>query len=176
MASCGDLPTACFFFSSRRRHTRLSGDWSSDVCSSDLADIGPYALRVKDDQRGGLPDRNGLDHSPKLQINDCNISRPRICYPELSSIRGYGGTLSRGPGGYCGNQLSCLGLTRADIVGRGVRDEGVDAVRCKGDIVRLLPARRERINNLIGFSIDHDDGMIFLIRHPGLVRPRLADP
>src|SRR5215467_15423665 len=27
-----------FFFSSRRRHTRLQGDWSSDVCSSDLAD------------------------------------------------------------------------------------------------------------------------------------------
>src|SRR5262249_57294367 len=26
----------CFFFSSRRRHTRLVSDWSSDVCSSDL--------------------------------------------------------------------------------------------------------------------------------------------
>src|SRR4051812_50177260 len=26
-----------FFFSSRRRHTRLTCDWSSDVCSSDLA-------------------------------------------------------------------------------------------------------------------------------------------
>src|SRR6266436_2105857 len=25
-----------FFFSSRRRHTRCSRDWSSDVCSSDL--------------------------------------------------------------------------------------------------------------------------------------------
>src|ERR1022692_3399725 len=25
------------FFSSRRRHTRLQGDWSSDVCSSDLS-------------------------------------------------------------------------------------------------------------------------------------------
>src|SRR5256885_10693114 len=25
-----------FFCSSRRRHTRLQGDWSSDVCSSDL--------------------------------------------------------------------------------------------------------------------------------------------
>src|SRR5690606_41020727 len=25
-----------FFFSSRRPHTRFSGDWSSDVCSSDL--------------------------------------------------------------------------------------------------------------------------------------------
>src|SRR5256885_16516501 len=28
--------TNFFFFSSRRRHTRLQGDWSSDVCSSDL--------------------------------------------------------------------------------------------------------------------------------------------
>src|SRR6266481_7526387 len=27
----------CFFFSSRRRHTRWNCDWSSDVCSSDLA-------------------------------------------------------------------------------------------------------------------------------------------
>src|SRR3990172_7984931 len=30
-----------FFFSSRRRHTRCSRDWSSDVCSSDL----PHSLR-----------------------------------------------------------------------------------------------------------------------------------
>src|SRR5690242_21516858 len=28
-----------FFFSSRRRHTRLTCDWSSDVCSSDLESI-----------------------------------------------------------------------------------------------------------------------------------------
>src|SRR2546422_1497047 len=27
-----------FFFSSRRRHTRCSRDWSSDVCSSDLSE------------------------------------------------------------------------------------------------------------------------------------------
>src|SRR2546426_4736559 len=37
-----------FFFSSRRRHTRLQGDWSSDVCSSDLEsegkDVGPDTL------------------------------------------------------------------------------------------------------------------------------------
>src|SRR5690606_334896 len=36
-----DVRRACrlfvFFFSSRRRHTRFSRDWSSDVCSSDLA-------------------------------------------------------------------------------------------------------------------------------------------
>src|SRR3989449_383009 len=29
-----------FFFSSRRRHTRCSRDWSSDVCSSDLVTAG----------------------------------------------------------------------------------------------------------------------------------------
>src|SRR5437762_13967915 len=37
----------CFFFSSRRRHTRYIGDWSSDVCSSDL--------RQRAQQRLGLP-------------------------------------------------------------------------------------------------------------------------
>src|SRR2546429_4335200 len=30
-----------FFFSSRRRHTRCSRDWSSDVCSSDLGLLEP---------------------------------------------------------------------------------------------------------------------------------------
>src|SRR5205807_5800635 len=34
--SCGTPCILVFFFSSRRRHTRLQGDWSSDVCSSDL--------------------------------------------------------------------------------------------------------------------------------------------
>src|SRR5256885_1701446 len=33
---------AAVFFSSRRRHTRLQGDWSSDVCSSDLTGIPPF--------------------------------------------------------------------------------------------------------------------------------------
>src|SRR5206468_5611139 len=31
-----------FFFSSRRRHTRSDRDWSSDVCSSDLAGRRPF--------------------------------------------------------------------------------------------------------------------------------------
>src|SRR2546427_12944413 len=30
------VASCCFFFSSRRRHTRFDCDWSSDVCSSDL--------------------------------------------------------------------------------------------------------------------------------------------
>src|SRR3712207_7699803 len=42
----------CFFFSSRRRHTRYWRDWSSDVCSSDLDEVpsilrGIYAYHTK---------------------------------------------------------------------------------------------------------------------------------
>src|ERR1039457_6948289 len=40
MYNCCDSFFFFFFFSSRRRHTRLQGDWSSDVCSSDLFDAG----------------------------------------------------------------------------------------------------------------------------------------
>src|SRR5699024_9876889 len=37
----------CFFFSSRRRHTRSKRDWSSNVCSSDLIATGKVGLGVK---------------------------------------------------------------------------------------------------------------------------------
>src|SRR5207247_4605901 len=38
-----------FFFSSRRRHTRSTRDWSSDVCSSDLASAVRQPLRHRID-------------------------------------------------------------------------------------------------------------------------------
>src|SRR5690606_40087172 len=40
-----------FFFSSRRRHTRFSRDWSSDVCSSDLQAPLAFALEWRKDPR-----------------------------------------------------------------------------------------------------------------------------
>src|SRR5256885_11121268 len=40
-----------FFFSSRRRHTRLQGDWSSDVCSSDLPAEHNSAIRFQGQTR-----------------------------------------------------------------------------------------------------------------------------
>src|SRR5687768_18352926 len=53
-----------FFFSSRRRHTRCSRDWSSDVCSSDLSLVGanrefilnriPHVGRLLVDDAAGL--------------------------------------------------------------------------------------------------------------------------
>src|SRR5690625_6825303 len=45
----------CFFFSSRRRHTRWPRDWSSDVCSSDLDDI--RAMQVPDPALQAMEDR-----------------------------------------------------------------------------------------------------------------------
>src|SRR5256885_8390264 len=46
------------FFSSRRRHTRLQGDWSSDVCSSDLSAerLDRITSWLKDDSaKGAIP-------------------------------------------------------------------------------------------------------------------------
>ena len=45
-----------FFFSSRRRHTRLQGDWSSDVCSSDLTDPIDNSISQKQGIRIGFTD------------------------------------------------------------------------------------------------------------------------
>src|SRR6267142_3187514 len=47
-----------FFFSSRRRHTRLTCDWSSDVCSSDLGHADRRATAINAEPAR----RNGGDH------------------------------------------------------------------------------------------------------------------
>src|SRR5438105_15621079 len=44
-----------FFFSSRRRHTRSTRDWSSDVCSSDLSLLGHIAQDDDLDAVGRCP-------------------------------------------------------------------------------------------------------------------------
>src|SRR5256885_6363401 len=49
-----------FFFSSRRRHTRLQGDWSSDVCSSDL--LLAHANGVEADVLRADPEQGGRFH------------------------------------------------------------------------------------------------------------------
>src|SRR5205807_3939419 len=75
-------------FSSRRRHTRLQGDWSSDVCSSDLGspDHGPGPKHlVSSDRpepaeiraeylqghRGGLPE----GHSARVSLRAVCVIR-----------------------------------------------------------------------------------------------------
>src|SRR5205807_3594270 len=68
----GLLCGICFFFSSRRRHTRLQGDWSSDVCSSDLEVPAPKTrIALKDPRR------------PKVRSSAKQTSVPS---PEASSL------------------------------------------------------------------------------------------
>src|SRR6266566_6516860 len=66
------LITFFFFFSSRRRHTRLQGDWSSDVCSSDLLELGAYAF-----SSGGAAalDLDGLD---ELAQHESRVAQERV--------------------------------------------------------------------------------------------------
>src|SRR5215813_9017869 len=62
-----------FFFSSRRRHTRCGRDWSSDVCSSDLADL----------VRSDPPDGSVLAHAPSV----ARLWFSEEISPEFSSAR-----------------------------------------------------------------------------------------
>src|SRR6266436_6232582 len=60
-----------FFFSSRRRHTRCSRDWSSDVCSSDLV-----SLAGADVSRCGA-DTGGATTSVVCVNDDRELARSR---------------------------------------------------------------------------------------------------
>src|SRR6267154_3549888 len=64
-----------FFFSSRRRHTRWTGDWSSDVCSSDL--IADLNCRDENHRRlleaGMLADHGGDLES--VQFRHANVDQ-----------------------------------------------------------------------------------------------------
>src|SRR2546426_10037706 len=69
-----------FFFSSRRRHTRLQGDWSSDVCSSDLLSI----LR-----RHLVPQPRGGARIGKAQGRAAGLGAARVVsHPEPRDGRG----------------------------------------------------------------------------------------
>src|SRR2546429_4950194 len=61
-----------FFFSSRRRHTRCSRDWSSDVCSSDLfflnAAFCRLAKSLNDSKQNGMVGRGGGDRSEERRV------------------------------------------------------------------------------------------------------------
>src|SRR5256885_10737791 len=78
-----------FFFSSRRRHTRLQGDWSSDVCSSDLSLARelqrPWLTELRGSSRylwctglltdavvgrAQFPPRRQSRHGPRSQLSD----------------------------------------------------------------------------------------------------------
>src|SRR5690606_40962722 len=82
-----------FFFSSRRRHTRFSRDWSSDVCSSDLlrdaVDQQRPEVRVQIAEHGGLPGKGCLMQDvpggKRLEVLQCGGKIGRVMGFECSS-------------------------------------------------------------------------------------------
>src|SRR5256885_6609963 len=74
----------CFFFSSRRRHTRLQGDWSSDVCSSDLELAWLDANREEDVT---IAQANARLNPDGTFVDDVVLCRQRSDYPLLSPDR-----------------------------------------------------------------------------------------
>src|SRR5256886_12470412 len=73
-------PDCCFFFSSRRRHTRFDCDWSSDVCSSDLRSRSrvqhfPHLSRQRLRHEGLLQECRSEEHTSELQSQSNLVCR-----------------------------------------------------------------------------------------------------
>src|SRR2546429_3615434 len=84
----------CFFFSSRRRHTRCSRDWSSDVCSSDLiaiAQLRPPILQ-QPPAAGAIAIGPEQDRSPQA----LRRGEPPVLREDLSVPHGQEGAIPRG--------------------------------------------------------------------------------
>src|SRR5256885_10613178 len=79
-----------FFFSSRRRHTRLQGDWSSDVCSSDLA--------VSNRRSSFIARRPSGGWQPKVRIVPQGRNAAWLLWSAAPSVL-YSSTASRHPVG-----------------------------------------------------------------------------
>src|SRR6266487_4934717 len=80
-----------FFFSSRRRHTRWTGDWSSDVCSSDLRDQRHGAAPRADVKRGSPGSEGVLRHERGITNSD-RQPRTWVRSPDASVLDAEGAT------------------------------------------------------------------------------------
>src|SRR5437762_7524748 len=92
-----------FFFSSRRRHTRYIGDWSSDVCSSDLMSVesrGRYTPEVAGEVMPGSEGPAGsrshnLISARRASLMQEPVQIGRAACRERGEIAGGGGSLKK---------------------------------------------------------------------------------
>src|SRR2546429_9781647 len=82
-----------FFFSSRRRHTRCSRDWSSDVCSSDLHERQSLAARAADQLAGLVRVEQQLAGAGGRRVVVAEIGR--ASWRGRGEISGVGGSLKK---------------------------------------------------------------------------------
>src|SRR2546430_13457738 len=105
----------CFFFSSRRRHTRFDCDWSSDVCSSDLRSYSTPA-RPSSPASPTTPS----SPSPALTQPSPSLQRPSFFGGLMGGIAGFalGGLLgSMLFGGMGGGFRGGIGLLELLLIG-----------------------------------------------------------
>src|SRR5208337_5067923 len=99
-----------FFFSSRRRHTRYIGDWSSDVCSSDLGGGTADSLRT---DRKAFPAAG----TPTAEAGICRIT----------AVPGFAATAGRRAADAGKGRLGTAGTgqdSRAAVTTRGIEIPG----------------------------------------------------
>src|SRR5207247_5557346 len=70
-----------FFFSSRRRHTRSTRDWSSDVCSSDLDKKEARDLKTRVEENLKLLERGRLAYQPGDDLITLLLSDGKLNVP-----------------------------------------------------------------------------------------------
>src|ERR671910_2883057 len=113
---------SALFFSSRRRHTRLQGDWSSDVCSSDLI-LSWYVVKdwregcercIQILRYGGMGHTMAIHSKNEDVILQFGLKKPafRICvntpttHGSIGLTTGLDPAMTLGCGGWGGNSTS----------------------------------------------------------------------
>src|SRR2546426_4214586 len=118
-----------FFFSSRRRHTRLQGDWSSDVCSSDLTQVPKACAHCRT--------TSGVRPSPTI---------PRM--PDTPTMRAVGSVMAIGRASTASRfegsdrKVERLDLGRSDGEGRFVGKGGEERLHDLGIELDAFPVLR----------------------------------
>src|SRR5207248_6018637 len=74
-----ELIVCFFFFSSRRRHTRSYGDWSSDVCSSDLGVV------ITNNQINDAKDKTAKAQA-ETQVAQAKVGQPQA-YSNFATLK-----------------------------------------------------------------------------------------
>src|SRR2546426_2252796 len=129
-----------FFFSSRRRHTRLQGDWSSDVCSSDL-----YMSTLNNDLQNAI---SNFVQAAQRETATVEVTRPEVVSQNLvSDVIVTNKTGHRFPSG--------VGFRRAFIEFDVIDISSIDPATGKPKIVWSSGA-----TNSEGFIVDKDGNIL----------------
>src|SRR5216684_2624681 len=122
-----------FFFSSRRRHTRCSRDWSSDVCSSDLWAMTAHIVYADIDARAAAT----LSRAVIEQVVRGEIGFDGVLVSDDLSMRALGGRFADRAAGAlaagCDIVLHCNG-------------DMTEMAQIAGAAARLTPAARRRVD------------------------------